>query len=97
MKPRQLVKPGPGAVPLHGARGGESDLLLPTSVPGATRRFREAERSAAWHCAITSSETGDVLIEALVEGFNKAIQDADHVNENEMKSTAFNMFPGMNI
>ncbi|MAW83495.1 MAG: hypothetical protein CL832_03535 [Crocinitomicaceae bacterium] len=39
----------------------------------------------------------DRLIEALVEGFNKAIQDADHVNENEMKSTAFNMFPGMNI
>ena len=37
------------------------------------------------------------LIEALVEGFNKAIQDADHVNENEMKSTAFNLFPGMNI
>ena len=24
----------------------------------------------------------DRLIEALVEGFNKAIQDADHVNEN---------------
>ena len=39
----------------------------------------------------------DRLIEALVEGFNKAIQDADHVNENEMKSTAFNLFPGMNI
>ena len=37
------------------------------------------------------------LIEALIEGFNKAIQDADHVNENEMKSTAFNLFPGMNI
>ena len=39
----------------------------------------------------------DRLIEALVEGFNKAIQDADHVNENEMKSTAFNLFPNMNI
>ncbi len=39
----------------------------------------------------------DRLIEALLEGFNKAIQDADHVNENEMKSTAFNLFPGMNI
>ena len=37
------------------------------------------------------------LIEALVEGFNKAIENADHVNENEMKSTAFNLFPGMNI
>ena len=30
----------------------------------------------------------DSLIEALVEGFNNAIKDADHVNENEMKSTA---------
>ena len=37
----------------------------------------------------------DSLIEALVEGFNNAIKDADHVNENEMKSTALNMFPGM--
>ena len=37
----------------------------------------------------------DGLIEALVEGFNNAIKDADHVNENEMKSTALNMFPGM--
>ena len=37
----------------------------------------------------------DSLIEALVEGFNNALKDADHVNENEMKSTALNMFPGM--
>ena len=35
------------------------------------------------------------LIEAMIDGFNKAIEDADHVNENEMKSTAFNVFPGM--
>jgi DNA-binding protein YbaB len=35
------------------------------------------------------------LIESMIEGFNKAIEDADHVNENEMKSTAFNVFPGM--
>ena len=35
------------------------------------------------------------LIESMIEGFNKAIKDADHVNENEMKSTAFNVFPGM--
>ena len=35
------------------------------------------------------------FIEAMIEGFNKAIEDADHVNENEMKSTAFNVFPGM--
>ena len=35
------------------------------------------------------------LIENLIASFNKAIEDADHVNENEMRSTAFNMFPGM--
>ena len=35
------------------------------------------------------------FIEAMIDGFNKAIEDADHVNENEMKSTAFNVFPGM--
>ena len=35
------------------------------------------------------------FIEAMIEGFNKAIEDADHVNENEMKSTSFNVFPGM--
>ena len=35
------------------------------------------------------------FIEAMIEGFNKAIEGADHVNENEMKSTAFNVFPGM--
>ena len=35
------------------------------------------------------------FIESMIEGFNKAIEDADHVNENEMKSTAFNVFPGM--
>jgi DNA-binding protein YbaB len=37
----------------------------------------------------------EVFIESMIEGFNKAIEDADHVNENEMKSTAFNVFPGM--
>ena len=35
------------------------------------------------------------LIEELIIAFNKAIKDADHVNENEMRNTAFNMFPGM--
>jgi len=35
------------------------------------------------------------FIESMIEGLNKAIEDADHVNENEMKSTAFNVFPGM--
>ena len=37
----------------------------------------------------------EILIEAMIEGFNQAIEDADHVNENEMKSTAFNILPGM--
>ena len=35
------------------------------------------------------------IIENLIDAFNKAIKDADHVNENEMKSTAFNIIPGM--
>jgi len=37
----------------------------------------------------------DELIDDLITAFNKAIEDADHVNESEMKNTAFNMFPGM--
>ena len=35
------------------------------------------------------------IIQNLIVAFNKAIKDADHVNENEMKSTAFNIIPGM--
>ena len=35
------------------------------------------------------------IIQNLIDAFNKAIKDADHVNENEMKSTAFNILPGM--
>ena len=33
------------------------------------------------------------LIDLLTESFNNAIDDADHVNENEMKNTAFDLFP----
>ena len=33
----------------------------------------------------------DEIIQNLIDAFNKAIKDADHVNENEMKSTAFNI------
>ena len=33
------------------------------------------------------------LIDLLAESFNNAIDDADHVNENEMKNTAFDLFP----
>ena len=35
------------------------------------------------------------IIQNLIDAFNKAIKDADHVNENEMKNTAFNLFPDM--
>ena len=35
------------------------------------------------------------IVQNLIDAFNKAIKDADHVNENEMKSTAFNIIPGM--
>tara|TARA_Y100001968_G_scaffold56972_1_gene48166 strand:- start:927 stop:1244 length:318 start_codon:yes stop_codon:yes gene_type:complete len=35
------------------------------------------------------------FIDLLAESFNNAIEDADHVNENEMKNTAFNLFPDM--
>ena len=37
----------------------------------------------------------DEFKQEIIEAFNKAIKDADHVNENEMKSTAFNIIPGM--
>tara|TARA_B110000196_G_C20832449_1_gene514382 strand:+ start:265 stop:582 length:318 start_codon:yes stop_codon:yes gene_type:complete len=35
------------------------------------------------------------LIDLLIVAFNKAIDDADHVNENELKSTAQDMFPDL--
>lgn len=35
------------------------------------------------------------LIDLLIVAFNKAIEDADHVNENELKSTAQDMFPDL--
>mgnify|MGYP006106719867 FL=1 len=40
-------------------------------------------------------ENKDELINEMISAFNKAIENANHVNENELKSTAFNMFPGM--
>jgi DNA-binding protein YbaB len=40
-------------------------------------------------------EPKEALVESIVVAFNKAIDDADHVNENEIKSTAMNMFPEM--
>ena len=35
------------------------------------------------------------MIEKLVLAFNKAVKNADHVNEGELKNTAFYMMPGM--
>ena len=37
----------------------------------------------------------DEIISDMINAFNTAIENANHVNENELKSTAFNMFPGM--
>ena len=35
------------------------------------------------------------MITAIVSAFNDAIDNADHVNENELKSTALNIIPSM--
>ena len=45
--------------------------------------------------AIFKNSSVNEFKQELIEAFNKAIKDADHVNENEMKSTAFNIIPGM--
>ncbi len=42
-----------------------------------------------------TNTTKDDMIEQLVLAFNKAVKNADHVNEGELKNTAFNMMPGM--
>ncbi|MEC7937459.1 MAG: YbaB/EbfC family nucleoid-associated protein [Bacteroidota bacterium] len=44
---------------------------------------------------ILKKSSVDDFKQEIIEAFNKAIKDADHVNENEMKSTAFNIIPGM--
>ena len=44
---------------------------------------------------IYSSTSKDEMITALVNAFNDAIENADHVNENELKSTALNIIPSM--
>lgn len=44
---------------------------------------------------IMKQKSKEEIIQNLIDAFNKAIKDADHVNENEMKSTAFNIIPGM--
>ena len=40
-------------------------------------------------------EIKEELINLLIISFNKAIDDADYVNENELKNTALNVFPEM--
>jgi DNA-binding YbaB/EbfC family protein len=35
------------------------------------------------------------LIESLVDAFNKGVDNADHVNESELKNTALNIIPTM--
>ena len=42
-----------------------------------------------------SPKNKEDIEDMLVVAFNKAIEDADHVNENEMKSTASGLLPGM--
>ncbi len=44
---------------------------------------------------LLSPENKEELQDMLVVAFNKAMEDADHVHESEMKNTAFGMFPGM--
>ena len=44
---------------------------------------------------IYSSTSKDEMIRALVNAFNDAIENADHVNESELKSTALNIIPSM--
>lgn len=41
------------------------------------------------------STSKDDLIENLISAFNKAVDNADHVNESELKNTALNIIPGM--
>ena len=45
--------------------------------------------------SLLAKENKEDIEDMLVVAFNKAIEDADHVNENEMKSTASGLLPGM--
>ena len=44
---------------------------------------------------IYSSTSKEDFTKELIDAFNNAIENANHVNENELKNTAFNMIPGM--
>lgn len=45
--------------------------------------------------SLLNPENKEELEDLLVTAFNRAIEDADHVNENEMKGSAMGLFPGM--
>lgn len=44
---------------------------------------------------IYDAKSKDEMITALLDAFNQAIKNADHVNESELKSTALNIIPKM--
>lgn len=44
---------------------------------------------------VYNAKSKDEMITALLDAFNKAIKNADHVNESELKSTALNIIPTM--
>jgi DNA-binding YbaB/EbfC family protein len=44
---------------------------------------------------IYDAKSKDEMITALLDAFNQAIKNADHVNESELKSTALNIIPTM--
>ena len=44
---------------------------------------------------VYSTTSKDDMISAIINAFNDAVENADHVNENELKSTALNIIPSM--
>lgn len=46
---------------------------------------------------LLNSESKEELEDQLAVAFNRALEDANHVNESEMKNTASGMLPGMGI
>ena len=71
----------------------QSEVLQLLSIDSIIKIIKRLESDNA--IKILENLEKESLIDALIEGFNQAIKDADHVNENEMKSTAFNILPGM--
>ena len=44
---------------------------------------------------VYSTTSKEDMISAIINAFNDAVENADHVNENELKSTALNIIPSM--